>query len=110
MRFNRKPTRARSIAEEAERYGCVLRQDRARRHLDGLLTKIMYRVCAGDDDVVHVGTDPTQAALSLIGLATDLGVALDRERPQELLVRSLRAQSEVGESLSELAAALGLVR
>jgi hypothetical protein len=101
-------SRARAIAKEARRYGCTLRHQRARTHLDGLLTKIMYRVCAGDDDVVHVGTDPTRAALSLIELATELGVTLDRERPQELLVRALHGGMDVTEPLRELVMALGL--
>lgn len=100
--------RARSIAEEARRYGCQLRHDLARAHFDGLLTKIMYRVCAGDTDVAHVGTDPTQAALTLLDLARDLGVNLDRERPQELLVRSLATRGPVSEPLRRLGRSLGL--
>ncbi len=98
-----------AIAEEARRYGCALRHERARLHFEGLLTKLMYRVCAGDTDISHPGTDPTQLTLRLLATAEELGVELDRDRPQELLVRSLDVEpGPVSEPLSLLVRALGL--
>ncbi len=100
--------RARAIAEEAKRYGCALRHDRAREHFDGLLTKIMQRVCACDTEDGHGRGEATKSALTLLEQASVLGIALDRQRPQELLVAAIRCDSQTYASRVSLGRALGL--
>jgi alpha-amylase/alpha-mannosidase (GH57 family) len=101
--------RALAIAEEAQRYGCELRTDAARRHFEAMLERLMHRVCAGDRNVAHAG-GPTAAALELLELGGRLRLDLHIDRAQEMLHDALRQGLEPTESLRRLARALDLSR
>jgi hypothetical protein len=99
--------RALEIAEEAARYGSMLRLGEARRHFEAQLSRLMRRVCAGETDPVH-GGNPARSALSLLEIAEQLGLSLDLDPPQERLYQALRAGLTRNESVTRLALELGL--
>ncbi|MCA9624717.1 MAG: DUF3536 domain-containing protein [Myxococcales bacterium] len=82
--------RALLIAAEAERHGCTLRRDDARHHFERLLERLVQGVVAGDADVSHAGTGPVPAVESLLATAVDLGLDLDLQKAEELLIAGLR--------------------
>lgn len=86
--------RARAIAAEATRYGCLLRNELARKHFDAMLERLI--------------SDRRQDALAVLELARELGVELDRQRAQEILIEALGRDAGAPRELLELVRALGL--
>ncbi len=100
-----------AIADEARAFECKLPIDGARRQLEAALSKQLRRVVTGDTDVEHTGAaTPLGAALALCDVADRLALALDLERPQELLYEALRDGLQRTPAVLDLADRLRLSR
>jgi hypothetical protein len=94
--------RAIDIAEEATRFGCELRRASAQRHFETLLERLARRIAAGDGD-----GRPIDTALSLLAIASSMGLTLCFDRSQEVVFEALGGGA-VGAELSRLLAAIGI--
>ena len=98
---------ARALAEEAVRYGCTLRHDVARSHLEAQLLRWVTEACEGSSATEKEAAATT--ASSVIALAESWGIELAYDRGQEALMAAADRAANADPPLNALAAELGLV-